>query len=119
MDDLLPIIASVAFFAHLIGLVWVALLYRHRGEKERQQTLRVMVEKGVEIPPDLFVRKRLPGADLRRGLLLVLGGLGIMLFLVAFTAREVPRLWTVALIPISVGAAFLLLWRVEQRRLPG
>ena len=116
MQELIAIIVPVAFFASLVGLLWVALLYRHRGEKERQQTLRAMVEKGVEIPPDFLVRRHTPGADLRRGLILVLGGLGVLLFLLAFTGREFPRLWTVALIPMFVGGAFLVFWRVEQRR---
>jgi hypothetical protein len=116
MEELIPIVVPVAFFACLVGLLWVALLYRHRGETERQQTLRAMVEKGVEIPPDFLTRRRTPDADLRRGLILLLGGLGTLLFLLAFTGRELPRLWTVALIPISVGGAFLVFWRLEQRR---
>jgi hypothetical protein len=116
MKEMVAIIVPVAFFACLVGLLWVALLYRHRGERERQQTLRAMVEKGVEIPPDFLVRKRTPGEDLRRGLVLVLGGMGALLFLQAFIGHEQPRLWTIALIPIFVGVAFLVFWQVERRR---
>ena len=116
MNEMIAIIVPVAFFACLVGLLWVALMYRHRGETERQQTLRAMVEKGVEIPPDFLARRHTPGEDLRRGLILLLGGLGTLLFLLAFTGHELPRLWTVALIPMSVGGAFLAFWRLEQRR---
>ena len=116
MKEMVAIFVPVGFFACLVGLLWVALLYRHRGETERQQTLRAMVEKGIEIPPDFLARRRTPGEDLRRGLILLLGGLGILLFLFFFTGQEFPRLWTVALIPMFVGGAFLVFWRVEQRR---
>jgi hypothetical protein len=116
MKDLVAIVSIVGFFGSMVGLLWLALLYRHRLERERQQTLRAMVEKGVEIPPDFLSRRRTPESDLRRGLVLVLGGLGILLFLAAFTGGEFPRLWTVALIPMLVGGAFLMFWRIERRR---
>ena len=117
-DEIVAIVVVGSFFAHLVGLVWLALLYGARIHRERQQTLRLMVEKGTDIPLDLLVRRRSPMADLRRGLLLLAGGVGLLAFLMFFTAREAPRLWTVGLIPILVGAAFLVLWRLERRSDP-
>ena len=67
MEELVAIVVPIAFFATIVGFVWLALLYRGRSEQERQQTLRLMVEKGVEIPAELLVRPRSPIADLRRG----------------------------------------------------
>jgi hypothetical protein len=43
-----------------------------------------MVDKGMEIPPDLLVPPHRPASDLRRGLVLVGGGIGLLVLLITF-----------------------------------
>jgi hypothetical protein len=103
------IIAVIGFFATAAIMIVAIALAVYRMFRQRSETLRLMIEKGVQIPPELITPKPRPGADLRRGLLLVTFGVGLGIFLAA-TARE-PGVWTLGLVPLLVGIGYLAAWR--------
>ena len=111
---LVAIVVPLAFFLTLFGGVAATLHHRFRKDRERHETIRRMVEKGVEVPLGLLTAPAPPASDLRRGLLLVAGGLGLLLFLRLFHGVP-PRLWTVGLIPLLLGAGYLVVWRIDAR----
>jgi hypothetical protein len=81
------------------------------------RTIRLMVEKGQPVPPALLapppsVRQR---SDMRRGVVLVMVGLGLMLFLGAVNEWE-GGAWAVGIIPFLIGAGYLLVWKLEGRK---
>jgi hypothetical protein len=110
------IVAVVGFFATtalmIIAVAWAV----YRVYRQRSETLRLMVEKGVQIPPELIAPKPKPGQDLRRGLTLSLFGLGLGIFLLA-TAKE-QGLWTLGLVPMFVGVGYLIAHRVIKPDAP-
>lgn len=111
--------ALAAIFTPFICIVFVCgliLYYRYRRNKMLHDTLRMMIEKGVPIPPELIVPpertvKRKTRSDLRTGLVWIAIGFGVM---VLFAAMQF-RAWPIGFIFVLMGAAFLIAWRVEKK----
>ncbi len=106
------IVVPVASFVFVIGLVWVYLYMRNRAQAERQQTLRMMVEKGTEIPPGLVATEQKQGSDLRRGVILVATSIGVAAFL--WMVDERREAWSLSLIPFMLGLGYLVAYRLED-----
>lgn len=111
LGPLLPIISVVMVFGMPIAIVALFVALRHRRNRMMHETLRAMVEKGVPIPPELLATGgAMPGAsngahhaykDLRWGLVLI--ALGGGLYIVA---------GKIALIPLFIGVALLIVWAI-------
>lgn len=110
------IVVPVAFFALIIGIVGIALYSNFRKDKQKHETLRLVIEKGGEIPTALLVNAPNPRADLRRGLLLLSVGLALGILLIA--TKSGHGAWTAALIPTFLGAAYLVMYRFEKKSAP-
>lgn len=112
-DQNVPAVASIAvvgfFLACMFGVAAV-LFTIYRTYRQRHETLRAMVDKGVPIPPELIAPARRPANDLRRGLLLVTGGVGLGVFL--FAVAQPGGMWTLGLVPLLVGVGYLISWKL-------
>jgi hypothetical protein len=108
--DLVPI---TLFLAILLGVLSTQML-RIRKQAQLHQTLRLMIEKGTDIPPELFAPPNAAHSDLRRGLVLVGVGLSLLI-LIGMVDGFAGGSWAVGLIPASIGAAYLIVWRYSQR----
>ena len=81
------------------------------------KTVRMMVEKGQEVPPALLappppaVRQR---SDMRRGVVLLMIGIGLIVFLGAVNDWE-GGVWSLGLIPALIGLGYLLVWKLEGK----
>jgi hypothetical protein len=100
-----------------VGIVALVLTFRHRRQKLAHETMRLMIEKGLPVPPELInpppPAKR-PTSDLRRGLIWLALGIGsAILFLMVF---EDSGLWALGLIPAFIGVAYLLCWGIGVAR---
>jgi hypothetical protein len=89
----------------------------YRGRQDAQQTVRVALERGDPLTPDLLDRLVQPPApkrtDLRRGVIGI--GLGIGLGAVGFVVGDpdmVRPMLAVGLVPLLLGLAYLVLWRL-------
>ena len=76
-----------------------------------------MVEKGQPVPAALLnpppaLRQR---SDLRRGVVLTMIGLGLMVFFGAVNDWE-GGAWTLGLIPFLIGAGYLLVWKLDTKK---
>jgi uncharacterized protein DUF6249 len=111
------IVSGTLFFGALITMVLLVQVFATRRERIRQETLRAMVDKGIEIPPGLVGDSARRSSDLRRGLVLVGAGLGVSLVfaLVHLNGQMGSGLWTIGLVPILMGGGYLVAWRVETR----
>jgi hypothetical protein len=107
------IVVPVAFFALIIGIVGIALYSNFRKDKQKHETLRLVIEKGGEIPTALLVSVPNPRSDLRRGLLLLSVGLALGILLLA--TKSGHGAWTAALIPTFLGVAYLVMYGFEKK----
>jgi hypothetical protein len=108
-----PLVSIPATFGTILAIVFGALTYRYRREKQRLDTVKYLVDKGNNVPVELLVPptpvKKL--ADLRRGLILLLGGTGVSVSLLI--AHDTDAM-AFGLIPGLIGVAYLIVWKVER-----
>jgi hypothetical protein len=115
--DLTPIlIVSVVFVTSAI-MVATVFFFVHRARELRHATIRLALEKGQPLPPDLMEGSspRPRANDLNRGVKAVFIGLGLSLFFF-FVHRE---LWPVGFIPMFVGFGHLAAYALTGRPQPG
>ena len=114
----IPIIGIVmlSVFGAPVLIVAVILYFGFSRNRMMHKTVRMMVEKGQPVPAALLnpppaVRKR---SDMRRGVVLVMIGIGLMIFLAAVNEGE-GGAWAVGVIPFLIGAGYLLVWKLEGK----
>jgi hypothetical protein len=107
------IIVPVAFFLVVFATFAAAFYAGYRKERQRHETIRVALERGVSVPAALYVPERAPRSDLRRGVLLLCAGIGLLATLVATSSER--GAWAASLIPILLGAGYLIVHVLERR----
>ncbi len=115
----IPIVTIVflTIFGTPILIVAVILYFSFSKTRALHRTVRMMVEKGQPVPEALLnpppaQRQR---SDLRRGVVLAMVGLGLMLFFAAVNDWE-GGAWSIGLIPFLIGAGYLLVWKLEGKK---
>ena len=93
--------------AIVVGLI---LWYKARSNQLLHETALKLAEKGQPVPPELFAGQREPFANLRRGVVLVMLGLGICLALYLCGMR----FWVFGIIPLFMGVGYLIVWKLES-----
>jgi len=99
----------------LIMIVVIAVVrVRHGTERRRLDLARTYIEQGMQPPTQLF-----PSAartDLRKGIVLVALGLGVMVasFVGAASSAEVGAMAPVGFIPLFVGLGYLVSFTVAK-----
>ena len=119
VEELIPIV----MFIVLGAVFWLFYYFRHRGRAEVQQTIRLALEKGNELTPELIAQlgETQPDSstDLRRGLVWM--SLAVALALCGVFAPD-PSGYALrgclagAAFPFAIGVAFLIMWRYGQMR---
>ncbi len=112
------IFGTLSLFGTPIFIVLVIMFFSYLKQRSLHRTVRMMVEKGQEVPAALFapppvIRAR---SDMRRGVILVMVGLGVMLFLAAVNDWE-GGAWALGLIPFMIGAGYLAIWVMEGNKI--
>jgi hypothetical protein len=120
-DLAVPIVAVIftTLFGAPIVIVAVIMFFSYLKARSLHRTVRMMVERGQPVPEALFAATP-PRAttarqrhDMRRGVVLVAIGAGIMLFFAAIGAGGV---WAMGLIPLLIGAGYLALWQLDAQK---
>jgi hypothetical protein len=93
-----------------------ALYFRSRQNLQRHLTLRLMIEKGAEIPPELLTPPVKPRSDLRKGVVLLAGGIGATIFFALVKTGDAGGVWSLGLIPTLIGLGYLIVWLIETGR---
>jgi hypothetical protein len=114
-----PIVTIVflTIFGMPILIVAVILYFSFSKTRALHRTVRLMVEKGQPVPEALLnpppaQRQR---SDMRRGVVLTMIGLGLMIFFAAVNEWE-GGAWSIGLIPFLIGAGYLLVWKLEGKK---
>jgi hypothetical protein len=114
----IPIIAII--FSTLFGapvlVVAAIMFFSYLKSRSLHRTVREMVEKGQEVPAALFAPPPILKArsDLRRGVVLLMVGFGLMIFFGAVNDWE-GGAWSLGVIPFVIGLGYLLVWKLEGR----
>lgn len=101
---------DLAFLAVVALIVISAIRFRHATTRRRLELARRMVEKGLEPPPELVGAHN--GSDLRRGLVLVFTGVGLLLASLLGGGRDLSP---AGLIPGFIGIGYLVSHRFAVR----
>jgi Domain of unknown function (DUF6249) len=119
-EAVIPIVAVVmiAVFGAPVLIVGLIMYFGFSRNRAMHKTIRMMVEKGQEVPAALLappppaVRQR---SDMRRGIVLLMVGFGLMVFFGAMNDWE-GGAWTIGLIPFLIGAGYMLVWKLEGKK---
>jgi hypothetical protein len=111
-------IVFLTIFGAPVLIVGLILYFSFSRQRALHKTVRMMVEKGQPVPEALLAppppaqRKR---SDLRRGVVLTMVGLGLMVFFGAVNDWE-GGAWTLGLIPFLIGVGYLLVWKLDTKK---
>jgi hypothetical protein len=111
--ELVPIVLFIAIAATYC----LKYYFAYRGRQDAQKTVRVALERGDPLTPDLLdrlVQAPVPKrTDLRRGVIGICLGIGLGAFgFVIGEADAVRPMLAVGLVPLLLGLAYLVLWRL-------
>lgn len=119
----------IPMLALMIPIVAIAIngWAKVRRNRELHESIRQIASKGQTVPPELLAQLSAtdaasrragwgPTANLRAGLINVGVGLGLIVFFYAM--RPDGWLWAVGAIPLGVGLALLLTWKLEPKPAP-
>ena len=118
-EFVIPIVAIVflTIFGAPVLIVGLILYFSFSRQRALHRTVRMMVEKGQPVPEALLnpppaQRQR---SDVRRGVILTMIGVGLMVFLAGANDWEGGS-WTLGLIPFLIGAGYLLVWKLDTKK---
>src|SRR5438094_2875387 len=116
----IPIVAIVfmSIFGAPVLIVLTIGIFALIGNRMRQRTIRMMVEKGQPVPAELLapeVRRVRRRSDVRRGVIWTMVGLGLMVWLGAVNDWE-GGVWSFGLIPFLIGLGYLIVWKLEGKK---
>jgi hypothetical protein len=118
-EFVIPIVAitMLTVFGAPVLIVGLIMYFSFSRSRALQKTVRMMVEKGQPVPEALLnpppaQRQR---SDLRRGIVLAMIGIGLMVFFGAVNDWEGGS-WSIGLIPFLIGAGYLLVWKLDTKK---
>jgi hypothetical protein len=138
VDQIVPILGIFMIIAIVIGPLWIRSYFAARERAQMHETLRVAYEKGQPVPPELIERltapaprqsygvgSSAPDADLRRAIILIAVGLGLVglgagLFWGFMYVNPIPAgiiggsTAGAGAIPGFIGVAYLVLWLAKR-----
>jgi len=110
-DALIPIVMFM-----MLGIVTMVFFYfKARARADKQQTIRLALEKGNELSPEFIQQlgeaEPAKDRDLRRGVIFLALAMGLVLIGFAVPEPEALRgLLAGAALPFSIGVAFLFMY---------
>jgi hypothetical protein len=103
-------------FGFVLAIVGGAFYVGYRETKERQETLRLAIEKGVAIPAELVEGARgaqNPDRDLRNGIRQIFIGIGVGVLL--WFVSPFKNVWAVGAMIAIFGIGHIVAWSLTRR----
>lgn len=120
MDEIL---VPIFLFVAIVAIIWLYSHYNYKKRNTAHETLRLAVEKGQQVSPELVERMSAMSdpvkSDLRRGVLLIAFGIAFIVLGVIMPHDEPEAIRGVIAIssfPVVLGIAYLGLWRFSHNR---
>ncbi|GHT10814.1 hypothetical protein AGMMS4956_02900 [Bacteroidia bacterium] len=123
MDQIQSILAIVGiFFVPLVAAVLIVLFVqkstRRRNELQADLCAKAL-EKGMELPADLFAAPKKQHNPFKTGIICIAAGVGIVLFFALtalLTERDAIAGAPIGIVPLAIGGGYLLIHRFNQRK---
>jgi glycerol uptake facilitator-like aquaporin len=113
MGELIGLTAVILIFGTPVIIVMAVLMHRSRRIRMQNEVILKLADKGVPIPPEMFMDPQQRGnSDLRSGLSMI--GIGLGLAFGFYMAGGVEGAGF-ALIPFFIGAARLIAWKYDRK----
>lgn len=114
------IIVPVAVFGSVVLIVFLIMYFKAKTRAGVQKTIRLALEKGSDLTPELLDRLAAPkqnqSSDLRRGIISLAIGVGFILLGYTIGEEEAVRpTLAIGMFPIIIGIAYLILWKISDR----
>ena len=117
-EEMIPI----AMFAGLTVVLSLFFWFKYKNRNDMQQTIRLALDKGQELSPELIDRLGHPkagkGRDLRLALIWLALAVGLALCGLAVpdpSGHALRGCLAGAAFPFSIGVAYLIIWRFAER----
>ncbi len=116
-EEMIPIVAVIVIGV-IIGL---SFYFRHKTRQELQMTVRVAIDHGQELTPEVLegLADSLNSkfGDLRRGVISIAIGLAILVFGFLLNQEEAERpLMAISVFPFLIGIVYVGLWYFIRRK---
>jgi Domain of unknown function (DUF6249) len=118
VDEMIEELIPIALFASIAIIFFVFVYFKHRSRVEMQRTLRLALERGTELTPEIINRLGDPEPgkfkDLRLGLIWLALAIGLALCGLAVPDPSGDALrgcLAGAAFPFAIGVAYMILWR--------
>ncbi|HEY4285139.1 MAG TPA: DUF6249 domain-containing protein [Chthoniobacterales bacterium] len=116
-EAVIPLVAIIfmTVFGAPVLIVAVIMYFGFSRNRMMHRTIRQMVEKGQPVPTALLAPPppaQKQRSDMRRGVVLMMVGIGLMVFFAAVNDWE-GGAWAIGIIPFLIGAGYLLVWKLE------
>ena len=112
---ILAVVALLLTFGLPFLIIALILYYKYRKRRQRDILIAKFIDAGKEVPVEMLVSPGAAGAtsgNLERGIMLMGIGTGLFLFLGMLIDWGVA---SVALIPLFIGVARVVIWRLDHR----
>ena len=118
MGGIIALLAVILVFGTPVIIVIAILIHKARRTAAIHDTVVRLAEKGLPVPPELFVERRPDDTSsaLHKGVILVAVGLGLIVFFLTMQDRQAP--WGVGTIPLLIGIGYLIVWKLEGKKEP-
>jgi Domain of unknown function (DUF6249) len=100
-----------------VVIVGIVFYWRSVNTRQRHDTIARLIEKGLPVPPelltpqnDLVAGRGGPRSPLRSAFTLLGLGIGLIIFFLAKGGDN----WGIGAIPLAIGLAQLLAWKLER-----
>ena len=113
-EELIPIIMFISLAVVLIFLFW----FRFRSRESMNETIRIALDKGQELSPEIIDRLGQPSGgkyrDLRLGIIWLSIAFGLALLALGvgnFATEALQGTLASAALPFAIGVGYLVLYR--------
>mgnify|MGYP006995584177 CR=1 FL=1 len=112
MNNAMEAFIPITMFLVAGGVAIVAMILKNQKRKIESTEILAAIEKGVEVKfPDVNKNRLLPG------LVWLFLGIVVTLGMALAIPDDAPSgMWVWGLIPAAVGAAYLIVYRVDQQK---
>ena len=114
------IFIPISVFIAVVLAIFVIMYFKAKTRAGVQKTIRLALEKGNELTPELLDRLSAPkqnqSSDLRRGVIALSIGIGCALFGYIIGEQDAVRpMIGIGMFPAIIGIGYLILWKTSDR----